>query len=104
MKEDKIVEHAAAHGTGSAPDADRSGRSASVGGRGPQSIGLFGIIELVKDRKTKEPMAPWNGSSPEMAALRKYCTRSRAVPLHPLAYRVDHPAVDHHRGAVEGGI
>jgi taurine--2-oxoglutarate transaminase len=38
-----------------------------------RSIGLFGIIELVKDRKTKEPMAPWNGSSPEMNALRKDC-------------------------------
>jgi taurine--2-oxoglutarate transaminase len=38
-----------------------------------RSIGLFGIIELVKDRRTKEPMAPWNGSSPEMTALRKFC-------------------------------
>ena len=38
-----------------------------------RSIGLFGILELVKDRKTKEPMAPWNGSSPEMNALKKFC-------------------------------
>ncbi|HRJ75579.1 MAG TPA: aminotransferase class III-fold pyridoxal phosphate-dependent enzyme [Anaerolineales bacterium] len=38
-----------------------------------RSIGLFGIIELVKDRKTKEPMTPWNQSSPEMNALKKYC-------------------------------
>jgi taurine--2-oxoglutarate transaminase len=38
-----------------------------------RSIGLFGIIELVRDRKTKEPMVPWNGSSPEMARLRKTC-------------------------------
>ncbi len=38
------------------------------------NIGLFGIIELVKDRETKEPMCPWNGSSPEMVAFRKYCT------------------------------
>jgi taurine--2-oxoglutarate transaminase len=37
-----------------------------------RSIGLFGIIELVRDRLTKEPMAPWNGSSPEMNAFRKY--------------------------------
>jgi taurine--2-oxoglutarate transaminase len=36
-----------------------------------RSIGLFGIIELVRNRKTKEPLAPWNSSSPEMAALRK---------------------------------
>jgi taurine--2-oxoglutarate transaminase len=33
---------------------------------------LFGIIELVKDRKTRQPMAPYNGSSPEMSALRQY--------------------------------
>ncbi len=37
-----------------------------------RSIGLFGIIELVKNRETKEPMAPYNGSSPEMNEFRKY--------------------------------
>jgi taurine--2-oxoglutarate transaminase len=37
-----------------------------------RSIGLFGIIELVSDRKTMEPMAPLNGSSPEMAALGRF--------------------------------
>ena len=36
-----------------------------------RSIGLFGVIELVRDRKTKEPLAPWNSNSPEMTALRK---------------------------------
>jgi taurine--2-oxoglutarate transaminase len=34
-----------------------------------RSIGLFGIVELVRNRRTKEPMAPFNGTSPEMAAL-----------------------------------
>ncbi len=38
-----------------------------------RSIGLFGILELVKNRETKEPMTPWNSSSPEMTALRNYC-------------------------------
>jgi len=38
-----------------------------------RSIGLFGILELVKDRTTKEPMAPWNRTSPEMIALKTYC-------------------------------
>lgn len=37
-----------------------------------RSIGLFGVIELVRNRKTREPLAPYNGSSPEMIALRKY--------------------------------
>ena len=34
-----------------------------------RSIGLFGIVELIRDTNTREPMAPFNGSSPEMAAL-----------------------------------
>jgi adenosylmethionine-8-amino-7-oxononanoate aminotransferase len=37
-----------------------------------RSIGLFGIIELVRDRQSREPMAPYNGSSPEMTAVRQY--------------------------------
>jgi taurine--2-oxoglutarate transaminase len=36
-----------------------------------RSIGLFGIIELVRDRQTNEPMAPFNGTSDEMTALGK---------------------------------
>jgi len=34
-----------------------------------RSIGLFGVFELVRSRDTMEPMAPFNGSSPEMTAL-----------------------------------
>ncbi|MGB9674470.1 MAG: aminotransferase class III-fold pyridoxal phosphate-dependent enzyme [Anaerolineales bacterium] len=37
-----------------------------------RSIGLFGVIELVRNRKTREPMAPYNGNSPEMIALKQY--------------------------------
>jgi taurine---2-oxoglutarate transaminase len=34
-----------------------------------RSIGLFGLFELVRNRATYEPMAPFNGTSDEMAAL-----------------------------------
>ena len=34
-----------------------------------RSIGLFGIVELVRSPHTREPLAPFNGTSPEMAAL-----------------------------------
>ena len=34
-----------------------------------RSIGLFGCIELVRSRKTMEPLAPFNGTSPEMKAI-----------------------------------
>jgi taurine--2-oxoglutarate transaminase len=37
-----------------------------------RSIGLFGAIELVRNRDTKEPMAPYNNSSPEMDRLHRY--------------------------------
>lgn len=35
-----------------------------------RSIGLFGIVELVRNRRTKEPLAPFNATSPEMTAFR----------------------------------
>ena len=37
-----------------------------------RNLGLFGIVELVRDQRTKEPLAPFNGTSPEMAALGKF--------------------------------
>jgi taurine--2-oxoglutarate transaminase len=37
-----------------------------------RSIGLFGIFELVRNRATYEPMAPFNGASEEMAALGRF--------------------------------
>jgi taurine--2-oxoglutarate transaminase len=37
-----------------------------------RSIGLFGIVELVKDRKTKEPLAPYNGTSEPMQKLARF--------------------------------
>lgn len=72
MQEDQVVEHAATMG----PVLHRM--LTDLGEQHPsvgevRSIGLFGVIELVKDRKTKEPLAPFNGSSPEMAAVRQYC-------------------------------
>jgi taurine--2-oxoglutarate transaminase len=37
-----------------------------------RSIGLFGIFELIRNRKTRQPMAPFNGTSDEMAALGRF--------------------------------
>ena len=37
-----------------------------------RSIGLFGIVELIRSRKTRQPMAPFNGTSAEMAALGRF--------------------------------
>lgn len=71
MQSDHLIEKAKATGQVMADMlAELVERHPSVGE--VRSIGLFGIIELVRDRKTKEPMAPWNQSSPEMAAYKKY--------------------------------
>jgi taurine---2-oxoglutarate transaminase len=73
MREEKIVENAAQMGgvlNRLLKDLEES--HPSVGD--VRNIGLFGIIELVKNRATKEPLAAWNSSSPEMAAVRKYCS------------------------------
>lgn len=71
LREDHLIEHAASMGPVLRRFlSDMGEQHLSVGD--VRSIGLFGIIELVKNRGTKEPLAPYDGSSPEMAALRKY--------------------------------
>jgi len=71
MQEDQLVKRSASMGKAlHRMLADLGEKHPSVGE--VRSIGLFGIIELVRDRKTKEPMAPFNGDSPEMAAIRQY--------------------------------
>ena len=49
---------------------DLAGRHPCVGA--VRSIGLFGNVELVRNRATREPLAPFGGSSPEMTALGKF--------------------------------
>lgn len=49
---------------------DLQARHPSVGAT--RSIGLFGVVEVVRNRETLEPMAPFNGTSPEMQALGKH--------------------------------
>ena len=72
MKQDQIVEHAASMGPVLRRMLNDLGEAHPSVGE-VRSIGLFGIIELVRNRVTKEPMAPWNGSSPEMTSFKQYC-------------------------------
>jgi taurine--2-oxoglutarate transaminase len=50
--------------------ADLAARHPSVGA--VRSIGLFGIVELVRDRAARTPMARFNETSPEMIALARF--------------------------------
>ena len=71
MQEDKLVEKTKQTGIVlSEMLAELVERHPSIGD--VRSIGLFGAIELVKNRKTREPAAPFGSSSVEMIALRKY--------------------------------
>jgi len=71
MQDEHLVERARENGQVMADMmAELTMRHPSIGDA--RSIGLFGILELVRDRKTREPMAPFNGNSPEMTALKKY--------------------------------
>ncbi len=71
MQEEHLIEHAAKMG-GLLHRllTDLGEQHPSVGE--VRSIGLFGVIELVRNRETKQPMAPFNSSSAEMNALRQY--------------------------------
>jgi len=71
IEEDGLVERARQIGRLMADLlTDLAVRHPSVGA--VRSIGLFGIVELVRNRTTMEPMAPFNGTSPEMAALSQF--------------------------------
>jgi taurine---2-oxoglutarate transaminase len=71
FEQDGLVEHAAKMGDVMARHhQELAAKHPSVGA--VRSIGLFGVLELVRNRETGEPMAPFNGSSPEMQALLRY--------------------------------
>jgi len=71
FEQDGLVEHAAKMGDVMARHhQELAAKHPSVGA--VRNIGLFGILELVRNRDTGEPMAPFNGSSSEMQALLRY--------------------------------
>jgi taurine---2-oxoglutarate transaminase len=71
IEDDRLVERAQETGALLATLlADLERRHACVGA--VRSIGLFGLVELVRDRQTMAPLAPFNGTSPEMAALGRF--------------------------------
>ena len=47
-----------------------------------RNTGLLGCIELVKNRSTKEPMAPFNAKAGEMAIMNKVAAKLRDLGLY----------------------
>jgi taurine--2-oxoglutarate transaminase len=67
-REEKLVENARAMGAILQQGLEElKAKHPSVGD--VRSIGLFAVIELVKDRQTKEPLAPWNAKPHEMGVM-----------------------------------
>lgn len=70
-EEDRLIEHAAEMGAVMRTlMADLEARHPSVGAT--RNIGLFGIVEIVRNRRTREPMAPFNGTAEPMQALSRF--------------------------------
>lgn len=71
MKDDHLVENAQKMGAVLRHHLNDLGEQhASVGE--VRSIGLFSAIEVVRNRSTREPMAPYNGTSPEMTQVKQF--------------------------------
>jgi taurine--2-oxoglutarate transaminase len=70
-EEDHLIENARRMGAVMRQLLDELARKhPSVGAA--RSIGLFGLVELVRDKAKRVPLAPFNGTSDEMAALGKF--------------------------------
>lgn len=70
-EEDHLIENARKMGAiMKSLSAEMQKKHRSIGA--VRSIGLFGIVELVRSQKTRQPMAPFNGTSDEMTALGKF--------------------------------
>lgn len=81
MKEEGIVDNAARIGRdvlapGLAELADRHPVIGEVRG-----LGVFWALDLVKDRQTKEPLAPYGGSSPAMNQFMAECRARGLMPF-----------------------
>jgi len=71
IQDDRLVERTAAIGpVFHRMLCDLAEQHPSVGD--VRSIGLFGVIELVKNRQTRQPLTPFNDNSPEMLSLRRF--------------------------------
>ena len=70
-EDDHLIEHARRMGSlMSELMSSLQAKHAIVGAT--RNIGLFGVVELVKDRSTMEPLAPFNGTSEPMRKLGKF--------------------------------
>jgi taurine--2-oxoglutarate transaminase len=81
MEDDRLVEHAAALGEEVFGPGLRKLATGHDWIGEVRGTGAFWAIELVADRGTREPLAPYGGTSPAMAAILTACTRRGLLPM-----------------------
>jgi taurine--2-oxoglutarate transaminase len=81
MEDDGIVEHAETLGSNVLGPGLRElqGRHEWIGE--VRGTGAFWAVELVSDRESREPLAPYGGSSPAMSAVVAACVRRGLLPM-----------------------
>ena len=103
MKEEGIVENAArigedVLGPGLRDLAERHPVIGEVRG-----LGVFWALDLVTNRETREPLAPYGGTSPAMGELGAEMQEARRAAVHELQPAARRAAVHDHRGGGQGG-
>jgi taurine--2-oxoglutarate transaminase len=80
-EDDKLVENAAKMGKYiDAQVEEMKKKHPSIGDF--RNTGLLGCIELVKNRTTKEPMAPWNAKPTEMEVMNKVAAKIKELGMY----------------------
>ena len=69
-----------------------------------RSLGLFGIVELVKDRKTMEPLAPFNGTSEPMLKLGRFFREEGLYTFVRWNTFITNPPLIDHRGGARARV
>ncbi|WP_430467964.1 aminotransferase class III-fold pyridoxal phosphate-dependent enzyme [Winogradskyella ouciana] len=80
IEEDNLVERAAEMGQYIEAEVEKlKAKHPSIGDF--RNTGLLGCIELVKNRKTKEPVTPWNAKPSEMEMTNKMAAKIRELGM-----------------------
>ena len=81
MEDDRVVEHARALGDEVFAPGLVELREQHPWVGDVRGVGAFWAIELVEDRETKAPLAPYGGGSPAMSAVVAACKRRGLLPM-----------------------
>jgi taurine---2-oxoglutarate transaminase len=80
-EDDNLIENAAAMGRYMNEQLEKlKQKHPSIGDC--RNTGLLGVIELVKNRKTREPMAPFNAKPDEMAVMNKVAAKIKELGMY----------------------